>query len=70
MVTLTVLALKSGPQIAAKTGNPAGLLFWRIWYSVGNSGVLGITEYCQSRPLMYDDLRLHVTVTKQISDKL
>ena len=46
-----VLALKSGPQIAAKTGNPAGLLLRRIWYSVGKSGVLGITEYRQGRPL-------------------
>ena len=46
MVTLTVLALKQGPQIAAKVGNPAGLLFWRIWYSIGKSGVLGITELC------------------------
>ena len=44
-------ALKSGPQIAAKTGNPAGLLLRRIWYSVGKSGVLGITEYRQGRPL-------------------
>ena len=46
-----MLALKSGLQIAAKTGNPAGLLFRRIWYSVGKSGVLGITEYRQGRPL-------------------
>ena len=30
-----MLALKSGPQIAVKTSNPAGLLFRRIWYSVG-----------------------------------
>ena len=37
-----MLALKSGPQITAKT---------RIWYSVGKSGVLGITEYRQGRPL-------------------
>ena len=42
---------KSDPQIATKTGNPAGLLFRRIWYSVGKSGVLGITEYRQGRPL-------------------
>ena len=35
-----------------KTGNPAGLLFRRIWYSVGKSGVLGITEYRQGRPLV------------------
>ena len=42
---------KSDPQIAAKSGNPAGLLFRRIWYSVGKSGVLGITEYRQGRPL-------------------
>ena len=49
-----MLALKPGPQIAAKTGNPAaGLLFRRIWYSVWKSGVLGITEYHQGRPLMY-----------------
>ena len=40
-----MLAPKSGPQIAAKVGNPAGLLCRRIWYSVGKSGVLGITEY-------------------------
>ena len=25
---------KIGPQIATKVGNPAGLLCWRIWYSV------------------------------------
>ena len=47
---VNVLALKSVPQIAAKTGNPAGLQFRRIWYSVGKSGVLGITEYRQGRP--------------------
>ena len=47
-----MLALKSGPQIAAKVGNPAGLLCRRIWYSVGKSGVLGITEYRQGRPLL------------------
>ena len=46
-----MLALKSGPQIAAKVGNPAGLLCRRIRYSVGKSGVLGITEYRQGRPL-------------------
>ena len=46
-----VLALNPGPQFAAITGNPAGLLFSRIWYSVGKSGVLGITEYHQGRPL-------------------
>ena len=46
-----ILALTSGPQIAAKVGNPAGLLCQRIWYSVGKSGVLGITEYRQGRPL-------------------
>ena len=46
-----MLALKSGPQIAAKVGNPAGLLCRRIWYSVGKPGVLGITEYRQGRPL-------------------
>ena len=49
-----VLALKSGPQIAAKVGNPAGLLCRRIWYSVVKSGVLGITEYRQGRPLVLD----------------
>ena len=46
-----MLGLKSGPKIAAKTGIPAGLLFRRIWYSVWKSGVLGITEYRQGRPL-------------------
>ena len=51
-VNIIVLALKSVPQIAAKTGNPAVLLFRRIWYSVGKSGVLGITEYRQGRPLV------------------
>ena len=51
-INIMMLALKSGPQIAAKTGNPAGLLFRRIWYSVGESGVLGITEYRQGRPLI------------------
>ena len=50
-VNLMMLALKSGPQIVAKVGNPAGLLCRRIWYSVGKSGVLGITEYRQGRPL-------------------
>ena len=50
-VNLMMLALKSGPQIAAKVGNPAGLLCRRIWYSVVKSGVLGITEYRQGRPL-------------------
>ena len=48
---MMMLGLKSGPQIAAKTGIPAGLLFRRIWYSVWKSGVLGITEYRQGRPL-------------------
>ena len=48
-----VLGLKSGLQIAAKTGIPAGLLLRQIWYSVWKSGVLGITEYRQGRPLMY-----------------
>ena len=47
-----MLAQKSGPQIAAKVGNPAGLLCRRMWYSVGKSGVLGITEYRQGRPLI------------------
>ena len=46
-----MLGLKSGPQIAAKTGIPAVLLFRRIWYSVWKSGALGITEYRQGRPL-------------------
>ena len=50
------LALKSGPKIAAKVGNPAGLLCRRIWYSVGKSGVLGITEYRQGRPLRLKEL--------------
>ena len=52
---MMMLGLKSGPQIAAKTGIPAGLLFRRIWYSVWKSGVLGITEYRQGRPLLCDD---------------
>ena len=53
--------LKSDPQIAAKVGNPAGLLCQRIWYSVGKSGVLGITEYRQGRPLiMVDDIKPHI----------
>ena len=43
-----MLALKSGPQIAAKVGNPAGLLCRRIWYSVGKSGVLGIVGLLQT----------------------
>ena len=51
LVNMMMLGLKSGPQIAAKTGIPAGLLFRRIWYSVWKSGVLGITEYRQGRPL-------------------
>ena len=51
-VNLMMLAIKAGPQIAAKVGNPAGLLSRRIWYSVGKSGVLGITEYRQGRPLL------------------
>ena len=50
-VNIMVLGLKPSTKIAAKTGNPAGLLFRRIWYSVGKSGVLGITEYRQGRPL-------------------
>ena len=49
-VNLMMLALKSGPKIAAKIGNPAGLLCRQIWYSVRKSGVLGITEYHQGRP--------------------
>ena len=51
-VNLMMLAIKAGPQIAAKVGNPAALLCRRIWYSVGKSGVLGITEYRQGRPLI------------------
>ena len=47
-----MLALKSAPQIAAKVGNPAGLLCRRIWYSVGKSAVLGIMGYRQGRPLL------------------
>ena len=49
LVNIMMLALKSGPQIASKTCNPASLLLRRIWYSVGESGVLGITEYRQGR---------------------
>ena len=52
LVNMMMLGLKSGPQIAGKTGIPAGLLFRRIWYSVWKSGVLGITEYRQGRPLI------------------
>ena len=51
LVNIMIQTLKSGLQIAAKTGNPVGLLLRRIWYSVGRSGVLGITEYRQGRPL-------------------
>ena len=51
LVNMMMLGLKLGPQIAAKTGIPAGLLFRRIWYSVWKSRVLGITEYRQGRPL-------------------
>ena len=47
---MTLVALKSGPQVAAKLGNPAGLLYRRICYSVRKSGVLGITEYRQGAP--------------------
>ena len=53
-----LLALKSGPQIVAKVGNPAGLLCRRIWYSVGKSGVFGITEYRQGRPLILYPFKL------------
>ena len=52
-VNIMMLAVKSGPQIAVKTGNPTGLLCRQIWYSVWKSGVLGITEYRQGRPLIY-----------------
>ena len=51
---IMMLGLKSDPQIAAKTGIPAGLLFRRIWYPVWKSGGLGITEYRQGRPLHVD----------------
>ena len=56
-----MLAIKSSPQIAAKVGNPVGLLCRRIWYSVGKSGVLGITEYRQGRPLrivLYNNIKI------------
>ena len=59
-----MLALKSGPQIAAKVGNPAGLLCRRIWYSVVKSGVLGITEYRQGRPLYSDRYGTHSHLNK------
>ena len=45
-----------------KNGNLAGLLFRRIWYSVGKSGVLGITEYCQGRPLICVELFCNVAL--------
>ena len=60
-----VLALKSGPQIATETGNPAGLLFRRIWYSVAKSGVLGITEYRQGRPLSDAQIVIKIEVKTQ-----
>ena len=66
-----MLALKSGPQITAKVGNPAGLLCQRIWYSVGKSGVLGITEYRQGRPLIWDcnwKNGVHVSFTPEGED--
>ena len=53
-----MLGLKSGAQIVAKTGIPAGLLFRRIWYPVWKSGVLGITEYRQGRPLLHSSVAL------------
>ena len=62
-----VLGLKPGTKIAAKTGNPAGLLFRRIWYSVGKSGVLGITEYRQGRPLIFSLLHLPVSSYLSVS---
>ena len=41
--------VKSGAQTAAKicgkNANPTKLLFRRIWYSIGKSGVLGVQEY-------------------------
>ena len=60
------LAQKSGPQIAAKVGNPAGLLCRRIWYSVGKSGVLGITEYRQGRPLVRRRLKPQISIAKSV----
>ena len=54
-MNVMMLTLIPGPQIAAKIGNPAGILCRRIWYSVGKSGVLGIMEYRQGRPLMVHD---------------
>ena len=66
-----MLALKSGPQIVAKVGNPAGLLCQRIWYSVGKSGVLGITEYRQGRPLWtMPDINISATGIKHILSNL
>ena len=62
-----MLALKSGLQMAAKVGNPAGLLCRRIWYSVGKSGVLGITEYRQGRPLMLIMYASHFELSPRLS---
>ena len=50
--SLTISLTKSLRVAGPKVGNPAGLLCRRIWYSVGKSGVLGITEYRQGRPLI------------------
>ena len=48
---------KIGSPNRGKSGNPAGLLCRRIWYSVVKSGVLGITEYRQGRPLVLGDYK-------------
>ena len=61
-----MLALKSGPKIAGKTGNPAGLLFRRIWYSVGKSAVLGITEYRQGQPMQCVHYRPTIYVSQAL----
>ena len=69
---MLALKVKSGPQIAAKVGNPAGLLCRRIWYSVGKSGVPGITEYRQGRPLgkqSYNGI-VHTLVTAERTSAL
>ena len=70
IIIIMMLALKSGPQIAVKTGNPAGLLCRQIWYSVWKSGVLGITECRQGRPLHCYNIRIiggkNYTFQKQV----
>ena len=68
LVNMMMLGLKSGPQIAAKTGIPAGLLFRRIWYSVWKSGVLGITEYRQGRPLIFVCVAMNLETNLNISE--